>query len=319
MAKNQAVSPLRNITDLAEAYNPPDQYFVADQLLPRLSVEGTRFAYLTFDTIRQRLLNDIQRAPGADVNEVEWDVTENTDMTKERAVSALIDRKTVRDFGRAVAEERAVQAVRTQILLQSENRAKDLLQTTGNYPSSSYYTTLSASTDKWDDFENSDPEDDVRTGIDQILSEATVMPNTICIPWEVATKFAQHPVIRDLQVRDGGGNSSSALAMNDRAGLPSSMWGLNVVVPKVTYVSSNAGATETNAFMWGKSVWIGYVTSTPSVTLPSFGYNFTALTQTFSMGNTGRAGGGEFVEGYEDQVYKVVGQRMGYLIQTVVT
>ena len=67
MPKMQAAAPQRSIQGLSEAYHPPGQYFVADEFAPVLPVDGTRFAYHTFDTIRQRILQDNTRAPGGDV------------------------------------------------------------------------------------------------------------------------------------------------------------------------------------------------------------------------------------------------------------
>jgi hypothetical protein len=314
----QAAAPQRSIQGLSEAYHPPGQYFVADEFAPVLPVDGTRFAYHTFDTIRQRILQDNTRAPGGDVNEVRWDVTENTGMTVERALQSAIDRKTVRDFGRSIAEDRAMRAVKDNMLIQREERIRALIQTEANYPSSSYYTTLTG-TSQWSDLENSDPEDDVRTAIEQVLSASGLLPNKIMIPYEVANKLVQHPVIKDVMIRDTRGSQSEAFKNDPNVnGLPSELWGLSVGVPKVTYVDSNPGQTESQAFLWGKKVWIGYVNSQPSVDTPSFAYQFTAQGLQVGIGNSNIAGGGEYVEGVEDDLQKVVGTRMGYLISAAV-
>ena len=317
MSIRQAVAPLVNINDMAEAYSPAGQYFAAEQVVPRLGVDSSRFAYLNFDTIHQRLIGDISRAPGGDVGEVGWDVSETTGLTSERSIQSKIHRKHVTDFGRAIAEQRAMQAVRDYLLIQAENEAVTLYQTSGNY-ASGYSTNLSANADKWDDFESSDPEDDVRTAVDTILLGAQITPNTIIIPYPVANKLAQHPAVRDILIRDGRGSSSEAMILDDLAGLPNPLWGMRVVVPKVSYVSSNPGQTETNAYMWGNHVTLAYLATGPSVTAPSFCYNFTSHGQSFVMGNSGVAGGGEFIEGWEDQVMAIVGTKMAYLIQNVI-
>ena len=320
MAKRQASAPQTNISELAEVYSPPEQFFVADMVAPRIPVDSSRFAYLSFNTHRQQLLQNNVRAPMGQVESVDWDASENTGMTVEKALQSRIDRKTVVDFGRAVAEGRAMRAVKDNLLIQKEERVRSLIQTTSNYASSSYYTDLSTATDKWNDFENSDPEDDVRVGIKQIMQEAHIMPNTLMVPYEVAEKLVQHPSVRDVLVRDGRGSSSEAFGNDiERLGLPSSLWGLNVMVPKVTYVSANPGQTESSTFLWAKDVWIGHVANSVATDMPSFAYQFTSVNLNFSLGDDGRAGGGEYVEGYEDDLEKVVGTRMGYLIQNAVS
>ena len=319
MPKRQAVAPLSNLNQLAESYSPPEQFYVADLVAPRISVDSSRFAYLTFDSIRQQLLQNNVRAPLGTVESVDWDVSENTGMTVEKALQSRIDRKTVVDFGRAIAEGRAMRAVKDNLLIQKEERVRSLIQTTSNYASSSYYTDLSTATDKWNDFENSDPEDDVRVGIKQIMQEAHIMPNTLMVPYEVAEKLVQHPAVRDVLIRDGKGSGSEAFGNEiDRLGLPSTLWGLNVMVPKVTYVNTNPGQTEASTFLWAKDVWVGHVASSIATDTPSFAYQFTSVNLNFSLGDDGRAGGGEYVEGYEDDLEKVVGTRMGYLIQNAV-
>ena len=317
MAIRQNVAPLVNINDLAESYSPAGQFFVGDILVPRLQTTSSRFAYLIFDTIMQRVTGNIDRAPGGDVGRVTWDVTEATGLTIERAIESGIDRKTVTDFGRAIAEARAVKAVRDYLMIQSEARVVTLLQTAANFLTG-YKVDLTANTDKWDDLENSDPEDDVRTGVDAIQKGAQITPNIMNIPYPVASKLAQHPAVRDVLIRDGRGSGSEALRLDGRAGLPAELWGLQVVVPKVSYVTSNVGATETNGYLWGNHVTLLYATGSPSVDTPSFAYNFTSHPQQFNLGNTNKAGGGEYVEGWEDCLEKIVGTKMGYFIENVI-
>lgn len=324
MAIRSAASVQRHLTDLAVAYMPPEQYFIARAVCPAIPLNGsTNFTYYTFDFVGAQLLEDniraARRAGGnGGVNAVTWELTKNSGLTTEKANYADVDRKDVRDFGRAIAEENAMKIVRHQLLLQKENRVKDLFQTTANYPSSSFYVNLSTVTDKWDNFEDSDPEDDVKTGAEVITRESGITPNTLCIPYSVAIKVSQNPAIKIYQGNDNKGNLSDAFGGGPLAGLPSSLWGFNVIVPKVSYVSSNPGQTEARSFLWGKHVSLIYVNPAPSVDTPSFGYDFSAQDMTVDLFDWTRPGGGQYVEGWEDDLQKVVASRMAYLIQNVV-
>jgi len=324
MANRSAASVQRHMTDLAVSYMPPEQYFIAPFVCPAVSLNGsTNFTYYEFDFVGAQLLaNNIRSARRAGgeggVNGVTWELTKRAGLTLEKANFADVDRKDVRDFGRAIAEENAMKIVRHQLLLQKESRIVDLFQTTSGYPSSSFHTSLSTASDKWDDFENSDPEDDIKTGAEVVTRESGQSPNTLVIPYGVAQKFSQHPAVKAYQGNDNKGNQSDAFGGGPLVGLPPELFGYKVIVPKVTYVSSNPGQTEARTFLWGKHVSLCYVNPAPSVDTPSFAYDFQAETTTVDLFDWNRPGGGQYVEGWEDDLQKIIASRMAYLIQNVV-
>ena len=320
MAIQQNQTPQQFLTSLAVAYRPQDAHFIANSVVPTVAVPGSNFAYMEFDTIMQRQLADntrtVRRDGGGEggVNYVSWEATKQSGLTTEKIAASVVDVKDVEDFGQGVVDRQATRAVALHMLIQREQRAVDIFQTTGNYASSSYYTTLSG-TSQWSDFENSDPEQDVENGITQIIKGYGQAPNTIIIPWEVAVYLKRHPMVKDVMIRDGGGSQSETFAGGENLfGLPPVLFGLRVVVPKAAYVSSNPGLTETQAFMWGKKVSIAHVNSSPSVDDPSFAYSFSSRTMQIMRGLYSRPEGGEYISGVESTLEKVVADRGAYLI-----
>jgi hypothetical protein len=270
-------------------------------------------------TIQSRVLRSTEIAPARDGGDndgygyVSWRGSKTTGRTVRKGIAAVLDEDDVSDFGMDETQEEATQAVRHQMLLNREDRVATLFHTNGNYASSSYYTTLSG-TSQWSDLSNSDPEDDIRVAKTQILQNTGYLPNVIIIPWQVSDPLARHSMIKDVAKDDQKGPDSFAFAAGELNGLPPSLFGLQVIVPKVPYVTSNETATEATDFLWGKHVIIAYISSMPSITQPSWCYNFSNENLGVFRGAFARPSGGEFIVGKEKDVATVVGDRYAYRI-----
>ena len=140
----------------------PNSGFVAEQVCPIVNVgeENESGNYYEFD--KANLNSNIEdiRAMGARANSPEpWTQTIRSYFAKEHALELPIDRREFKqyknremDLGKSVTE-----FLLSLQLTNFEKRVATLLTTTANYASSSYYSTLSG-TSQWSDFVNSDPE-----------------------------------------------------------------------------------------------------------------------------------------------------------------
>ncbi len=310
------------LTDLAVAYRVPDQYFIADAVAPKITVKSMQFAYRTWNTVAQKILRSnlhVGNHLGGETKDsiVDWSAGKTTGLTIGKLNHAEISDDDVKMFGQDGAKNEATMAVRAQMLLQREYRVVTALQTIANYASSAYYTTLSG-TNQWSDFSNSDPERDIKSYITTILKGASVKANTIIIPWEVAEPLSRHPAVKDIAGGDTKGLNSDAFLGGDLMGLPPNLWGLRPIVPMVSYVNSNEGQTEVNAFLWGKHVSIMHVPTSPRDGVPAFMYTFESEALKIFSAAFVRPEGGQFVAGTEHNVEAIVANRAAALIKSAV-
>jgi len=317
------------ITKSSEAYINPvltkllvyyKQYgFVGDKLAPIVDVgeeaeNGTFFKFDGTVTGKSNLQStlEFQRAYGAKAATVNWDLTTDTYSCIEYSAEKAIDWREFkqwkgREFDLAAVTQRIIMDL---LLLSYEIRIATKFTTTSNYPSSSYYTSLSG-TQCWDDHVNSDPEGVIETAREQVSLYGDEA-NTIAVPVNVWRTIRRHPAIRAL-VND---TDSSQLTED---GFPKKIFGLNAVYPGARRNTAQIGATETLARIWSDNVWVGVVSPTPSKMDISFAYTFAAQgmkTETYED-KSRKSDVVRVQHGIYDE--KIVASNCGYLIQNTLT
>lgn len=303
-----------HLTNLAQGYIPPDTVYVADRLLPVIIDSPINFTYHDYEDRYFGQLADNTRARGAPADELVWDLSKQTGLTIPYSKFMRIEDRDRVLFGEAALEVSLTRQLAAHMKIQREKRVATLIEATGTYPSSSHYTTLSGTT-QWSDFTNGNPETDIEAGKRQCLVAGSTPANTIHIPWEVASKVKQHPIIRELVKYSA---KYDGFAGGDLNGLPPTLWELKVVVSRATYNSANPGQTQSNAFIWGKHVWIGYVNPVPTPMDQSFGYSFDAQPLWIKKGRMEFLDHADAIEASEDRLAKVISSASGYLIKNVI-
>lgn len=120
---------------------------------------------------------------------------------------------------------------------------------------------------QWSDYANSDPEEDVETGKEKILSTTGYMPNTLVVGYQVFRKMKKHPLFRDRIKYTTPDNVTAAL-------IASMLEIDNFFVAQAIKATNIEGATEAYSFVHGKAALLCYVPSAPSLLTPSAGYIF---------------------------------------------
>ena len=121
------------------------------------------------------------------------------------------------------------------------------------------YTTLTG-TDQWSDYTNSDPIDDINTGIDAVRSGSGKVPNIMVLAWDTSRKLMYHPAIKDMY--PGAPKITHAMLLDGLA----AMFGFDeVLVGKAQYNNSNKGWTDTLADIWTKVALMMYVEKRPTL------------------------------------------------------
>jgi hypothetical protein len=139
-----------------------------------------------------------------------------------------------------------------------------------------YFTTSKWLTDttvaaKWDDFANSDPIGDVRTGIITIQKRTGMKPNKLVLGAEVFIKLIDHP---DIVARLSGGATASQMALVNE-NILARIFGVDeVLVCGAIENTAAEGATGTYSFVQGKSALLVYTAPNPGLMTPSGGYTF---------------------------------------------
>lgn len=139
-----------------------------------------------------------------------------------------------------------------------------------------YFTTSVWGTDKtvtftWDDYANSDPIGDIRTGIRTVYANTGFKPNKLTVGYDVWIKLVDHP---DILARINGGSSSGAPAIVTRQ-LVAQIFELDEIIVCGGLVNTAAeGATGVYSFVQGKHALLSYSPASPSLLTPSAGYVF---------------------------------------------
>lgn len=289
----------------------PQQGLVASKLCPIIDVgeENENGQYFTFDKANIQGGIECLRAYGAQAGTYDWTLSPTSYHCDEYSLEKPIDWREFKQWANYMDLAKITQEITLEILLlQYEVRVATLLTSTANYASSSYYTTLSG-TSQWDDYVNSDPEADIETAREQVALGGAE-PNAVAIPVNVWRKIRRHPAIRAL-IKE----TSNAELTED--GFPKKLFGLDAYYPGSRQNTAMPGASESISRVWSDYVWVGVVNPRPSKRTISFAYTLQAQ--------------GTKIETYEDakrksdvirvqqgiQVEKVVANTAGYLIADV--
>jgi hypothetical protein len=194
-------------------------------------------------------------------------------------------------------------------MLAKEVRVATKMRTAANWPGSVALT----GTNRWNDYANSDPISDVEAGIDLIHGRTGYDVNTMVLPHPVWKKLKHHPDIIDRIKYSQRGFVNVEL-------LQELFEVERIMVAKPVYTQSNEGlaaGAETYQYVWGKDVWLGYITGNPGIQEPTAMYQFVSgqrATRTWREEPEHQ----DVVEAYEKVDEKVISQLLGYLIATAI-
>jgi hypothetical protein len=171
-------------------------------------------------------------------------------------------------------QQHKVMSIQDELMLDFELRVKSMCQTTTNYASSNY-TTLSG-TAQWNNAGFTSIGTAGHSAIKAVIdggkkaisaSSGGLKPNTIIIPFEVAIVMNNDAGLVDLLKY-----TKDDMLVEDL--LPPTLWGMKVLVPTATFQTTTEGEADSLSYVWGKSVWMGYVDPNPGLETLTFGTTF---------------------------------------------
>lgn len=251
------------LSDISIAYK--NKAFIAEQVFPLVTVEKQSDYYYVWDK-GSWLTNQVEkRAEGDYYPEGRIKLSNDTFYCDMYHLGYAIpwEKKTNADV--AINLEKAG----TNWLAHQFALNREIQIATAIMGNSIWDNDLDAGTDftAWDDYDNSDPPDDIDTYRDTVLQNTGVLPNTLVMGRQVFSKLRRHPLLLDMFKYTGRGiltpdQVREALDVE------------KLLVGTAVQRTSNEGATAAQAFVWGKDALLLYVPDSPALEEPAAGYTF---------------------------------------------
>lgn len=244
----------------------PNTGLVGEALFPVVGVRKQSDKYYIFGR-EGWLPEDDARAPGSVANEVVgMQVSVDTYFAREHALQIAVTDEERENVDSPLSPDRdGTEMVTSKIMLGRERAMQQLATTLGNY-SSGNQTTLT-STDQWDDYDNSDPIGDLRTGKSAVNARIFRDPNVAVVPYQVMTVLEDHPdFLERIKYSERAIFSPELLA---------SVLGFQrVIVPGVGINNAALGQPVSLGYLWGKDVVLAWVPDRAGLKIPAYGYEF---------------------------------------------
>jgi hypothetical protein len=245
----------------------PNNGLVAENLFPPVRVRNQSDKYYIFGREAWLPSDSDYRAPGTVASEVPGlKVSTDTYYAQEHALQTPVADEERENVLPPMAPDRdATELITSRILIAREVAMKNLATTTTNYEAG--MTVTLSGTSQWNDYVNSNPISDLKTGKRAIHAQLFVEPTVAIIPYQVMSQLEDHPdFIERIKYSERGILNSEIIAAV--VGLP------RVIVPGVGVASGNPGQTLSVGYLWGKDVVLAYVPPRAGLRIPAFAYEF---------------------------------------------
>jgi len=244
----------------------PNTGLVGNVLFPGVTVRKQTDKYYIFGR-ETWLPEDDTRAPGTEANEIPG-LTLSTDTyyASEHALQIAITDEERENADAPLSPDRdGTELVTAKIMIGRELVQKNMAQTAANY-ASGMSVTLSG-TSQWNDYVNSTPISDVKTGRRAINAQIFMDPTVGVFPYQVMSTLEDHPdFIERIKYSERGVITAEIIA---------ALFGINqIVVPGAGINTANPGQAPALGYVWGKNVVLAYVPPRAGLKIPAYGYEY---------------------------------------------
>jgi hypothetical protein len=251
------------LSEISIAYK--NKMFIADQIFPMVTVDKQSDYYYVWDK-GSWLTNQVEkRTPGDTYPEGRMVISNTTYYCDIFHLGYAIPWEKKKNADKAIDLERAgTNWLAHQFALNREVEIASAIM-----GDSIWDNDLDGGTDftQWDDFDNSDPPDDIDTYRDTVLQNTGVLPNTLVLGKQVFSKLRRHPLLLDMYKYTGKGILTEAQVAE-------ALDVEKLLIGTCVRRTSNEGATAVQAFVWGKDALLLYVPPSPALEEPAAGYTF---------------------------------------------
>ena len=250
------------MTEFSLSYGNPMTAFMAEEIFPPIPVVKESDKYFKFDKQNFRAENDGPRGVRESSREASYGIT-----TGSYTLGVYNLHDVVPDRIRANADQpldpdrRCVGNITDKLLVGKEIRAAAAAFSTTNI---TQYVTLTGA-DQWSDFINSDPLDDIETGIQTVITATGTKPNHIHMGRQVWSKLKFHPqLIERFKYTTANGLTPQQVA--SIIDIPT------VTIGEATKNTANEGQSNSLAAIWGKGVLIQVRNTSPAPETGGMGF-----------------------------------------------
>lgn len=279
---NNKIYPDPVLTNISIGWESPIE-LVADRIMPpvRVNTQGGRYYDFGLKAFHVPVAGSL-RAPGTEANEITG-ITTSQDKyfcDEHSLQTAVPDEEEIVYRGTQDINplRDGTELVTMQLALEREVAVRDIVLNSSNYPSDHVRTGHASTSDSsnfvyWDDFDDSDPIEDIRV-VQRTIHKKLLRPaNTAIIPFEVMSKIEDHPAFLNRIAHTERGIITAELV--------ASVLGIETI-----YVPGSAYNPTANppqqpvedpgdlSYIWGNDIWIGWVPPRPGRRMPAFGYQF---------------------------------------------
>ncbi|MEQ8318760.1 MAG: phage capsid protein [Rhodospirillales bacterium] len=294
---------------MAIAYR--NQAYIADLVLPRVTVGKQEFKYLEYPIEETFALPDTHVGRRSRPNEVDLTATEQTDATDDYGLDDPIPQGDINDApqGHSPVDKATIQLT-DYIMLDREVRTSNLVFAATSYPTGNKIQL--SSTSQFSDFDDSDPIGVITTGLDACL----VRPNIMVIGSAAWTKLSQHPkILKSVHGNSGDSGIARRQAVAELFELE------EVLVGQSRLNTAKKGQTASLSRVWGKHISLIHRNRNAD-TRNGLTFGYTAEWGTRIAGSEADKDiglrGGQRVRVGESVKEKIVAAQAGYFIEDAV-
>jgi len=228
------------LTAIAIAYK--NSALIADEVLPYIPVGKKEFKYLVYNKADRFTIPDTMVGRKSTPNQVEFGATEETATAVDWGLDDVVPND---DVSNAPPNYdplgNATEGIMDLVLLDREKRVADLVFNTGSYTVTTNRSALTG-TDKWSDFTNSDPIEDVLVALDKCI----MRPNVMVLGNAVWTVLRRHPKVIKATNKNSGDSGVAA-----RQAVAELLEMEEILVGQGWLNTSKKGQTPTFTRVWG--------------------------------------------------------------------
>lgn len=243
-----------------------DDMLVAPKVWPIVPVKKDSDVFFEYD--KSNLRADVDDwAPKTKAREVNWNVSSRGYKVDRHALQELVedDEKQNQDSPIDVMADSA-SMLTEKLMIRREKRLAAVLNDAASYLGGMDIPLAVA--DRWDNFSSatSDPSDDVALARGLIHAQIGKGPNVMVLPTQIYEKVREHPKVMDRIKYTQVGVITPQLLQT--------LFDIErVIVSGGIENTANEGQADSLSYIWGKSVYIGYVAPRPALRQMSWGYH----------------------------------------------
>lgn len=297
------------LTNVAIGYTNDD--YVAELLLPSFPVAKQSGQHFVYDRGRFRN-NPTKRSSGAPSNETTLKLTTgNSYFAEDHAQKMFVSDEDVKNsISPTDPFQDATEFVTEQVMIDREIEMVSMLTATATMTQN---TTLTGP-NQWNDFGNSDPIANIRTGKQTVHSAVHKNPNTLVLGRQVWDKLIDHPAFIERIKYSALGVMTTELMARilevDR-----------VIIAAAGKNTAKEGQTDSMSYIWGKDALLCYVAPriTPKMITLGLTYTWEQLQVERLRGSTEEDRKGTYVRvgnWYFDQ--NTIAVSCGYLVKNAI-